>query len=214
MSFRHFSLLDQCIAEIDHFMQSVVKPVHCPQRTSPARDLQDTDLSAAETKEVIGLMRVNHTGEICAQALYRGQALVAKSQETKLHLHHAANEEYDHLSWCQTRIDELGGKTSLLNPLWYIASFKIGVVAALISDKVSYGFVIETEHQVMKHLSKHLDRLPEKDQKSRAILQEMYQDEAKHAEEAKVRGGTRLPLWARCLMKAQSKVMTTVAYFI
>lgn len=214
MSFRHFSLLDQCIAEFDHFIQSVVKPVRTPQRTSPAKDIQDSQLSATETKEVVRLMRVNHTGEICAQALYRGQALVAKSQETKLHLHHAANEEYDHLSWCQTRIDELGGKTSLLNPLWYIASFKIGVVAALISDKVSYGFVIETEHQVMQHLSKHLDRLPEKDQKSRAILQQMYQDEAKHAEKANLAGGARLPLWTRLLMKAQSKVMTTVAYLI
>ena len=214
MSFRHFSLLDQCIAEIDHFMQSSVKPVHCPQRRSPAENAEDALLSEAETKEVIGLMRVNHTGEICAQALYRGQAFVANSKDTKAYLYHAANEEYDHLSWCKTRLNDLDGKTSLFNPLWYISAFKIGAAAALVSDKVSYGFVMETENQVMVHLAKHLQRLPEKDQKSRAILEQMYQDEAKHAEEAKAAGGTRLPLWARLLMKAQSKVMTTVAYLI
>lgn len=157
-------------------------------------------------------MRVDYTGEICAQGLYRGQASVAKSAQTKEHLYHAANEEYDHLAWCAERLEELGAKPSLLNPFWYWASFGIGATAGSISDSLSYGFVVETEKQVMKHLDSHLKNLPVNDNRSREILKQMYLDESDHAIEAEKAGGKKLPKPVKAIMKLQSKVMTTLAY--
>ncbi len=214
MSMRRHSFLDQCLGELQHFVKSVVLPATNPMSATPALDMNEPELDATESKHVAGLMRVDHTGEICAQALYRGQAFVAKTHETRAHLHHAAEEEYDHLSWCETRLDDLDAKKSLLNPLWYIGSFSIGAVAGLISDKVSYGFVIETEKQVMRHLEAHLNELPTHDEKSRVILMQMYKDEQSHADEAALAGGVEFPLWAKLIMKALSKVMTTLAYRI
>ena len=214
MPFRHFSLLEQYFFEIDYFIQLLLRQVSSSKRTYPAKDIRDNTFSDIDIKKIIRLMRVNHTGEMCAQGLYRGQAFVANEENTKVHLNRAAKEEYDHLSWCQTRIKELDGRPSVLNPIWYIASFKIGMIVALISDRLSYSFIIETENQVRKHLVKYLDFLPRKDKKSRAILQKMYVDESKHAEEAVMAGGSQLPFWMKALMKAQSKVMTTIAYFI
>lgn len=214
MSMRRHSFLDQCLGELQHFVKSVVLPATNPMSVTPALDMNEPELDATESKHVAGLMRVDHTGEICAQALYRGQAFVAKEHETRVHLHHAAEEEYNHLSWCETRLNDLDARKSLLNPLWYVGSFSIGAVAGLISDKVSYGFVIETEKQVMRHLEAHLNELPAQDEKSRVILMQMYKDEQSHADEAALAGGVEFPLWAKLIMKAQSKVMTRLAYRI
>lgn len=212
MSFRQYSVLDRILTEADHFVKSVVRPVQSTTRTSPAEGVDEAKLSEEETRHVAGLMRVDHTGEICAQALYRGQAVVAKGEATRAHLHHAADEEYDHLGWCETRLEQLGANKSVFNPLWYCGSFTIGAVAGMISDKVSYGFVVETEKQVMVHLEEHLQQLPQHDKKSKAILQQMKLDEQMHADSAKAAGGIELPIWVKLIMKAQSKVMTTVAY--
>lgn len=214
MSLRRHSFLDQCLGEIQHFVKSVILPAKNPMSPTPAIDMDEPELDAIESRHVAGLMRVDHTGEICAQALYRGQAFVAEEHKTRMHLQHAAEEEYKHLSWCETRLDELDTKKSLLNPMWYVSSFTIGVAVGLISDKVSYGFVIETEKQVMRHLAMHLNALPVQDEKSRIILMQMYKDEQSHANEALLSGGVEFPLWAKLIMKAQSKVMTTLAYRI
>ena len=208
------SFLDRLISEVDHALKTVLVPAKQSTRPSPADPIDEGAYTDAECKHISGLMRVDHTGEICAQALYRGQALVAKEEGTREHLLHAADEEYDHLYWCQKRLDELGAKTSLLNPAWYLGSFAIGATAGLISDKLSYGFVAETEEQVMKHLDKHLKTLPSQDLKSQAILKQMYSDEADHATQAKNSGAQALPLPVKLIMKAQSKVMTTTAYKI
>lgn len=210
---RRYSLLDRVITEIDAFV-NVLRKEQYANHESPAKHIEDIELTPNEQKHVSGLMRVDHTGEVCAQALYRGQAMVAKDPDTQAHLYHAAEEEQDHLAWCQDRLDELDASPSLLNPLWYLGSFAIGATAGLISDKISYGFVVETEKQVMNHLDHHLKNLPAHDKRSQAILQQMYMDELKHANEAKLAGGVALPLPIRMVMKAQSKVMTTIAYHI
>ncbi len=204
--------LDQILGALDHWLKTTTVPATNSQRPSPANEQPEATLSKQDQQHVAGLMRVDHTGEVCAQALYRGQAAVAKTQAARDHLNHAAAEEYDHLAWCQQRLTELEAKTSHLNAFWYLGSFTIGATAGMVSDAISYGFVVETEHQVMKHLDQHLKQLPCQDQKSRAILQQMYQDESEHAHSAQVAGGKRLPLPVRLIMKAQSKVMTTIAY--
>lgn len=212
---RQLSLLDRIITEVDHAVKTILTSASHPTRQSPAKDIvQQEALNETEAKQSTGYMRVDHTGEICAQALYRGQALVAKSEDTRTHLLQAADEEHDHLAWCQERLTELESRQSLLNPFWYLGSFAIGATAGLISDKVSYGFVMETEHQVMKHLDSHLKSLPANDTKSRAILQQMYIDEAEHAVSAEKQGGAKLPFPIKIIMKAQSKVMTTTAYHL
>ena len=212
MAFRKLSFIDQCLSEIDHFLHSVILPATSSARPSPAESFEEADLSEKEARHVRGLMRVDHTGEICAQALYRGQAFVAKDMKTKVHLYQAASEEYDHLAWCEARLNALSAKKSLLNPLWYLGSFTIGAAAGCISDKISYGFVMETEKQVMRHLESHLRELPIQDRKSRAVLAQMYEDEKSHATQAECAGGIKLPLALRGIMKLQSKVMTTLVY--
>ena len=205
------SFLDKVLNEIDTFVKLTKAPLH-PTIESPAKSIVDSKLSESDRKHSAGLIRVDYTGEVCAQGLYRGQAVVAKSAETKAHLYHSAEEEYNHLSWCDARLTELDAKPSLLNPFWYWASFGIGATAGSISDKLSYGFVMETEKQVMNHLDNHLKALPINDNRSREILKQMYLDEADHALEAEKAGGQKLPLIVKIVMKMQSKVMTTLAY--
>ena len=208
---RKLSFLDQIIEELDCYAKFIKAPLN-PTKKSPSQGIVEGEFNASEKMRIAGLMRVNYTGEICAQGLYRGQALVAKSSKTKAHFYHAANEEYNHLAWCGERLEELAAKPSLLNPFWYWLSFGIGATAGSISDSLNYGFVIETEKQVMKHLDEHLNALPDSDNRSREILKQMLIDEDQHAQEAEKAGGKKLPAPVRAMMKLQSKVMTLLAY--
>jgi len=208
--------LDQLISELDHGLKTLFTP---PRSSflSPAhnKNIPDLELTQTEIKKSASLMRVNHTGEVCAQALYRGQAFLAKNPETKFYLLEAAQEENNHLAWCQERLDNLNqAHTSYLNPFWYFSSWLIGFCAAKISDPISLGFVVETENQVIKHLSKHLLALPSADLKSREVLLQMKKDEAHHATNALSKGAAPLPQLIKKLMQAQSKIMTTTALFI
>jgi 3-demethoxyubiquinol 3-hydroxylase len=175
---------------------------------------RQVDLTDAEKRTSAALMRVNHSGEIAAQALYHGQALIARSQATRELLLKAAREETDHLAWCETRLQDLDSRPSLLNPLWYAGSFAIGAAAALLGDRISLGFVVETERQVEGHLDEHLARLPPSDAHSRAILQTMQTDEIAHGRSAKAAGGAELPAPVRSLMRSTAKIMTRTAYWI
>ena len=209
---RRYGLLDRLLGEVDHALRTVLTPAKS-QTPSPAGDIEPVVLSEAETCHSAGLMRVDHTGEICAQALYRGQAMVTRDAQTRKHLRHCAEEEQAHLAWCQDRLSQLNARTSLLNTVWYGASFGIGIVAGLAGDRWSYGFVVETERQVEKHLQEHLQTLPKQDVVSRTILSQMLADEAQHADEAEKRGSKPLPQSIKQIMKFQSKVMTTIAYY-
>lgn len=209
------SLIDNFIINADRALRTLAAGSDMTsERPSPARPLNETDLSDAERKRSAALMRVNHTGEVCAQALYQGQALTAKLPNVRAEMEKAAEEEIDHLVWCQERIDALGSHTSYLNPVWYGLSFAIGAGAGLVSDKVSLGFVAATEDQVCKHLQDHLQKLPEQDARSRAVVEQMLEDEARHADMALDAGGYRFPAPVKVLMTLVSKVMTTTSYRI
>ncbi len=184
------------------------------QRAHPDMEIAESELSEAEKKHARALMRVNHSGEVSAQALYSGQALSAHSPQTTIALQQAALEETEHLAWCESRIKQLGGHTSLLNPLFYIGSFSIGVVAGILGDKWNLGFLAETEKQVEAHLASHLGKLPESDQKTRKIIEQMQLDETKHAQVAIQHGAAELPTPAKFLMNKVSKLMTTSAYYL
>jgi ubiquinone biosynthesis monooxygenase Coq7 len=215
MSSTHLSLIDNFIINADRALRTLAAGNDMTsERPSPARPLDEADLSESERKKSAALMRVNHTGEVCAQALYQGQALTAKLPDVRAEMEHAAEEEIDHLVWCQERIDSLGSHTSYLNPLWYGLSFAIGAGAGLVSDKVSLGFVAATEHQVCKHLQEHLQELPEQDVRSRAVVEQMLEDEARHADMALNAGGYSFPAPVKGLMTLVSKVMTTTSYRI
>lgn len=211
---RHLSLLDQLITQADRALRTVASNNTNSTRSSPAKGLDEPELNANEVRHVTGLMRINHTGEVCAQALYQGQALTAKLEQVRSKMQEASDEETDHLAWCRARLNDLGSQTSLLNPLFYSTSFGIGALAGIAGDKWSLGFVAETEHQVCKHLDEHLQKLPSQDKKSRAILQQMRSDEAQHAATATEAGGARLPLPIRAGMSLMSKVMTKTTYRI
>ena len=212
---RHFSLLDRLLCEADHALRNVCRDHKGhSQQPNPAKSVMQAELSEQDRKHSAGLMRVDHTGEVCAQALYRGQALMARSAKTRQHLLHAADEENDHRIWCQQRLEELDSRPSLLNAWWYWGAFKIGCVAGFVSDKISLGFISETEKQVEAHLTDHLHTLPEADQKSRAILSQMREDEIRHAQQAEAEGGVSLPKPVKLLMRLQSKVMTSIAYYL
>jgi len=174
----------------------------------------DSQLTKDEKKHISALMRVNHTGEVCAQALYSGQALTATSPETTAAMKHAAIEETEHLAWCETRIKELGGNTSLLNPVFYVGAFAMGAIAGALGNKWNLGFLAETEKQVEAHLASHVEKLPDADQKTRKIIEQMQLDEAKHAEEALQQGGVELPKPAKFIMSKVSKLMTVSAYYL
>ena len=205
--------LDTLITEFDKGLRTLLAQPRS-LRAHPDADIADSNLSAVEKKQASALMRVNHTGEVCAQALYSGQALTASSATTTAALKQAAQEETEHLAWCETRIQQLGGRTSILNPLFYAGSFTMGVVAGALGDKWNLGFLAETEKQVEEHLASHLDKLPESDQKTRKIIEQMQQDEAKHANEAKQHGAAELPAPAKFFMKKMSKLMTSSTYYL
>ena len=208
------ALIDRLIIEFDTALRSVVGGAHA-RRPSPGSDIQSTGLlDSKEREHAAGLMRVNHVGEVCAQALYQSQKLVARNPEIRQMLDHSGQEEMDHLAWCETRLQELGSHTSYLNPIWYAGSFAIGLVAGLAGDKWSLGFVAETEKQVENHLESHLEKLPAEDQRSRAIVDQMRMDEIEHGQAAIAAGGMALPDPIQKLMQVMSKVMTTTAYKI
>ncbi len=208
------ALIDRFIIEFDTALRSVVGGAHA-HRPTPGSDAPLASLlDAKEREHADGLMRVNHVGEVCAQALYQSQKLVARNPEIRQMLDHSGQEEMDHLAWCETRLQELGSHTSYLNPIWYAGSFAIGLVAGLAGDKWSLGFVAETEKQVENHLESHLEKLPAEDQRSRAIVGQMRIDEIEHGQAAIAAGGTVLPEPVKNLMQAISKVMTTTAYKI
>ena len=211
---RHLSPIDNFIVQADHALRTIIGKPKITERSNPAKNTQDAELDDAERRKSAGLMRVNHSGEVSAQALYQGQALTARLEEVRTSMERAALEENDHLAWTEQRLDELGSHKSLLNPIWYSGSFAIGALAGAIGDKWSLGFVAETEHQVIKHLDNHLAKLPEHDQRSRLILEQMKLDEAHHATVALEGGGAKLPWPVKKLMTAMSKVMTTTAYYI
>ena len=205
--------IDRFIIGLDNALRTLAAPAQSC-RPVPGDSLPDHDLTDLEKRKSIALMRVNHVGEICAQALYQGQALTARNQVVQKALSKAAREETEHLAWTERRIAELGGRKSLLNPVWYGGSFAIGLVAGMLGDKWNLGFLAETEHQVEKHLAGHLQQLPAQDEKSRAIVTQMKTDEACHATMAVSHGGAELPLPVKLAMKASSKVMTKTAYWI
>lgn len=206
-------MIEFAIAQFDNFLKTVVPNSAKASQANPAEQApHDLDMSDESRKHAAGLMRINHTGEVCAQALYNGQALSAKTSEARAYLEHAAQEETDHLVWCEERIKELNGRPSLLNPAFYTASFAIGAATGLIGDKVSLGFVAATEDQVGKHLEEHMVTLPEEDQRSRAILAQMIEDEARHGSEALARGGQPFPKPVKQVMTLMSKVMTASTY--
>lgn len=211
---RHLSLFDKVIQNADVALRTLIPGAANQQRPSPAQSSSDRELSEEESKHAAGLMRINHTGEVCAQALYQGQALTAKLPTVREAMEEAAAEEVDHLVWCEDRINQLGSHTSLLNPAFYGLSFGIGAIAGAVSDKVSLGFVAETERQVCKHLSEHMTSLPTQDSKSKAILLQMLDDEAKHATAAIDAGGYQFPFPIRFAMTGLSKVMTKSVYKI
>jgi len=204
--------LDDLIVQFDKALRTLTEPAQSA-RPLPGENLQEGELSETETRLSAALMRVNHSGEICAQALYEGQALTARNASVQQALQKAATEETEHLAWTERRIEELGGRKSLLNPLWYGGSFALGALAGLLGDKWNLGFLAETEHQVERHLEQHLQRLPQQDLKSHAILEQMKSDEARHATTAISQGASELPLPVKLAMRLASKVMTQTAFW-
>jgi ubiquinone biosynthesis monooxygenase Coq7 len=211
---RRLSLVDKLITEVDSVMRTVTNRGNSAGRASPSEGHTDAELSEQERKHVAGLMRVNHTGEVCAQALYQGQALTAKLPNVRDEMQEAAAEEVDHLVWCEQRLRELGSHTSYLNPAWYGMSFAMGAIAGAIGDKVSLGFVAATEERVCNHLRDHLKQLPDEDRKSQLILQQMLEDEQRHGENALQAGGTDFPRPVKDAMTTVSQVMTRTSYRI
>ena len=215
MNKRQFSKLDEFIIHIDNLLGEFSKSGDRGiQREYPAKSYPQPELNGQEKKHVSGLMRVNHVGEIAAQALYKAQALTAVDDELKKIMKQSADEEIDHLDWCEQRLNELDGHVSYLMPIWYLGSFGIGVLAGVFGDKWNLGFIAETEHQVVRHLEKHLEELPEGDERSRAILEQMREDESHHAAAAETRGAKKLPEGIKRLMMLASKLMTKTAYHI
>ncbi len=214
MNLHKFSYFDRLIAQCDDGLRTVFAPAPKAERTNPADNVTNSDLADTERQLSARLMRVNHAGEVSAQALYRGQATIAHTPGVREKLAQSAAEENDHLAWTEARINELDSHTSYLNPIWYAGSFMIGVAAGLAGDKWNLGFVAETERQVVAHLKEHLTRLPSQDKKSRAILEQMCQDEGHHATVAVEAGAASLPAVMRQLMQYTAKVMTRSAYWI
>lgn len=215
MSGTHLTFLDRLIVQADRAVRTLAGAGDLvAERQTPAHLINEQEMTASEKQHAAALMRVNHSGEVCAQALYQGQALTARLPDVREEMEHAAEEEIDHLVWCQQRIDDLGSHTSYLNPVWYGLSFMIGAGAGLVSDKVSLGFVAATENQVCRHLQDHLTRLPVQDLKSRAVVEQMLEDEARHAETALSAGGYRFPFPVRQAMTLVSKAMTATSYRI
>lgn len=210
---RKLHFFDRLIAEVEHGLASMTEQFQ-ESVPSPGKIPINPELTSQEIRVSQGLMRVNHTGEICAQALYRGQALATQDPSLRTHLHEAAREEVDHLLWCGLRLEELNTFKSRLNPFWYLTSFLIGYCSARAGDGISLGFVEETEQQVSRHLTSHQSILPQHDHKSRAIVDQMKRDEERHAAEAHDKGAEPLSGWMKRLMALQAKIMTRTAYFL
>lgn len=209
-----FNLADRLVLQLDQALHTLIPGSSTASRHTPAASVDDAELSDSERQQAAALMRINHTGEVCAQALYQGQALTARLPDVRTSMDAAAREEVDHLAWCETRLQELDSRASLLNPLWYAMSFGMGATAGLVGDKWSLGFVGETERQVCDHLEDHLERLPPQDQKSRAVLTQMIVDERSHGDAAMAAGGAELPLPIKAGMKLMAGVMKTLTYRI
>jgi len=214
MTTRHYSPADRALMGLDQALRTVFGRPRVTERANPAEPYAEVDLGEDERRHIGALIRVDHTGEVCAQALYQGQALTARLPEVRESLERSAQEENDHLAWCEQRLEELGARKSLLNPLWYAGSFTMGALAGLVGDKWSLGFVVETERQVEDHLDAHIAQVPGDDQRTRAILEQMKADEIHHADVAHAAGGAELPTPVKLAMKAVSKVMTRGAYWI
>jgi ubiquinone biosynthesis monooxygenase Coq7 len=210
---RHLTPLDRLISSIGQALRTLTAQP-AASRPNPAAGAARAELDEQQARHVAGLMRVNHSGEIAAQALYLGQSLTARDPATRAALLEAAREEQDHLAWCKERLGELDAQPSRLNPLWYLGSFAIGAAAGALSDRVSFGFVAETERQVEGHLDEHLEKLPPGDERSRRIVEAMKADEVRHGERAIAAGGAPLPLPVRFAMKMTARVMTRSAYWI
>ncbi|MDB5901713.1 MAG: demethoxyubiquinone hydroxylase family protein [Betaproteobacteria bacterium] len=205
--------IDRLIVSFDRGLRTLFGPA-ASARPTPGGDLPEREMDDAQRRHAAALMRVNHTGEVCAQALYQGQALTARSPTARAALERAAQEETEHLAWTGSRIDALGGRKSVLNPLWYAGSFAMGAASGLLGDRWNLGFLAETERQVVEHLDEHARKLPPDDHKSRAVIEEMRRDEERHATTAYQHGAAELPLPVRGLMRIASKVMTRTTYWL
>lgn len=211
---RSLSPLDHFIGHVDNALRTLSPKAATAQRESPAKGIPEADLNNQEKQHAAGLMRINHTGEVCAQGLYQGQSLTAKLPNIRQSMIEAAEEEIDHLVWCEQRLTDLNSHTSVLNPGFYALSYTVGALAGALGDKWSLGFVAATENQVCKHLEEHLEGLPEQDQRSKAVLNLMHEDELKHASVALDAGGVVFPEWFQKGMTLMSKVMTKSTYKI
>ena len=214
MSRSPLTFVDQCLLQFDQALRTCVPGASHADRETPARGVDEQELSKEEKRHAAGLMRINHTGEVCAQALYAGQASTAKLDQVRESMDHAAAEEVDHLAWCEQRLEELDSRPSVLNPVWYGLSFGMGALAGLAGDKWSLGFVAETERQVCDHLEQHMTRLPEQDEKSKAVLAQMIIDERQHGETAAAAGGADLPAPFKHAMSSLSQVMKKTTYHV
>lgn len=212
MTGRQLTAIDRLVMEADSMLRTLSRRGATAARPSPAEGHSEAPLSQRQREHAAGLMRVNHTGEVCAQALYQGQALTAREAGTRQEMEQAAQEEIDHLVWCEQRLEELGARPSALNPLWYGVSLALGAVAGAISDRVSLGFVHATEERVASHLRAHLKSLPDDDRKSRLILQQMLEDEERHGENALKAGGTEFPRPVKDAMTSVARLMTESSY--
>ena len=206
------TFLDECLVQFDQALRTCVPGSTTAQRQSPAAGVNEVELNNTERSHIAGLMRINHTGEVCAQALYQGQASTAKLADVRESMQQAAAEEMDHLAWCEERLQQLDSHPSVFNPLFYALSFGLGATAGIVGDKWSLGFVAETEHQVCTHLQDHLQKLPAADVKSKAILEQMLVDEQQHGDSARAAGGAELPQPLRQLMHLMSEVMKKTTY--
>lgn len=214
MEKRQLTPLDRLLASANNALRTVATPAGHSARKNPAEHIIDADLTEPEKRHAAGLMRVNHAGEVCAQALYQGHAAVARNKTIEAQMQHAADEEFDHLAWCEQRINELGENVSKLSPFWYAGAFAIGAASGVLGDKWSLGFIAETERQVCAHLDSHLDSLPKEDAKSRAIVEQMRDEEEEHGENAIDAGAAELPRPVKRLMQMTAKVMTKTAYWV
>lgn len=212
MEDRRLSSLDRLLSSLDSALRGVATPSVRASRPFPAADVAEHPLSEAERRHAAALMRVNHAGEVAAQGLYQGHAAVARNAGTAAHMRAAAEEERDHLAWCEQRLEELEAGPSLLRPAWYAGAWLIGAASGVLGDRWSLGFVAETERQVSEHLTGHLDRLPALDARSRKLVRQMREEERQHGHKATRAGGVRLPVPVRRLMRAVSRVMTATAY--
>ena len=214
MEKRQLTPLDRLLASANNALRTVATPAGRSARDSPAKNIIDADLNSDQKRHAAGLMRINHAGEVAAQALYQGHAAVARDESIEAQMQHAADEEFDHLAWCEQRIHELGEDVSKLSPFWYAGAFAIGAASGVLGDRWSLGFIAETERQVCAHLDSHLDSLPPEDAKSRAIVEQMRDEEEEHGDNAIEAGAAELPGPVKHLMSLTAKVMTKTAYWV